>query len=98
MRIFSGQALQKSLSGLVTQPLSGQVMHASGLTENVIRIVLLKTVFVREQGCLMALWAAIQPSTVRACILFLNVPFIYLTHVLQASLCRIQMEQFSAGI
>lgn len=42
MRISSGQALQKSLSGLVTRPLSGQVMHASGVTENVIRIVLLK--------------------------------------------------------
>lgn len=74
-------------------------MHATGSTENGFGIVLLKkTKSVGEQGRLMALWAAVQPSTVRDCILFLNVPFIYLTHVLQASVRRIQTKQFDARI
>lgn len=46
----------------------------------------------------MALWASVQASTVRACILFLNVPFIYLTHVLQASVHGIQTQRLNAGI
>lgn len=67
--------------------------------ENGFGIVLLKkTSSVSEQGRLMALWAAVQPPTVRDCILFLNVPFIYLTHVLQASVRRIQTKPFDARI
>lgn len=87
--------------GLVTRAVSGQVMHATGSMEDgpVLELCYIeKTQSVGEQGRLMALWASVQASTVRDCILFLNVSFIYLTHVLRASVRRIQTKRFGTRI
>lgn len=83
---------------LVTEPFV--VMSCIQVTwpRPVLELCYLKTESVSEQGRFMARWASIQPSTVSDCILFLNVPFIHGTHVLQASVCRIETNQFGARI